>query len=172
MDKALSRRRFLCISRPRHIEKHSAKALFDAELRAFCSAKRLPGDACGTGWFQRLFQVFQGLAVRQLPPLHARCKPRPDFAPALIAAKPEKPCDGGVFGAFYLLLKSERNTCGPGGCLACALPSLPDFAAGARCDNPAHERPLAKRYFFARLSGPAHRPHAHLADAASRALSA
>ena len=107
MDKALSRRRFLCISRPRHIEKHSAKALFDAELRAFCSAKRLPGDACGTGWFQRLFQVFQGLAARQLPPLHARCKPRPDFAPALIAAKPGKPCDGGVFRAFCPLLKKE-----------------------------------------------------------------
>ena len=35
--------------------------------------------------------------------------PRPSFAPGLIAAKPEKPCDGGVFGAFYLLLKKERN---------------------------------------------------------------
>ena len=30
------------------------------------------------------------------------------FAPVLIAAKPEKPCDGGVLGAFYLLLKTER----------------------------------------------------------------
>ena len=35
--------------------------------------------------------------------------PRPSFAPGLRAAKPEKPCDGGVFGAFYLLLKKERN---------------------------------------------------------------
>ena len=26
------------------------------------------------------------------------------FAPALIAAKPVKPCDGAVFRAFYLLL--------------------------------------------------------------------
>ena len=34
------------------------------------------------------------------------------FAPCLIAAKPVKPCDGGVFGAFYLLLKTERNTLG------------------------------------------------------------
>ena len=33
-----------------------------------------------------------------------------DFATGLIAAKPEKPCDGAVFGAFYLLLKRERNT--------------------------------------------------------------
>ena len=32
-----------------------------------------------------------------------------DFAPALIAAKPVKPCDGGVFGAFYLLLFLQRN---------------------------------------------------------------
>ena len=30
-------------------------------------------------------------------------------APNLIAAKPVKPCDGGVLGAFYLLLKKERN---------------------------------------------------------------
>ena len=29
------------------------------------------------------------------------------FAPALIAAKPEKSCDGGVFGAFYSLSKRE-----------------------------------------------------------------
>ena len=32
-----------------------------------------------------------------------------DFATGLIAAKPEKPCDGAVFGAFYSLLKKERN---------------------------------------------------------------
>ena len=32
------------------------------------------------------------------------------FATALIAAKPVKPCDGGVFGALNLLLKKERNT--------------------------------------------------------------
>ena len=34
-------------------------------------------------------------------------------APGLIAAKPGKPCDGGVFGAFYLLLKKERCACDP-----------------------------------------------------------
>ena len=28
---------------------------------------------------------------------------------SLIAAKPVKSCDGGVFGAFYLLLKKEQN---------------------------------------------------------------
>ena len=32
-----------------------------------------------------------------------------DFAPALIAAKPAKPCDGGVFRALNLLLISERQ---------------------------------------------------------------
>ena len=35
------------------------------------------------------------------------------FAPCLIAAKPGKPCDGGVFRAFYLLLKKERCACNP-----------------------------------------------------------
>ena len=45
----------------------------------------------------------------------AGCRPRPppatiaDFAPALIAAKPAKPCDRGVFGALNLLLISERK---------------------------------------------------------------
>ena len=34
-------------------------------------------------------------------------KPSPDFATGLIAAKPLKPCDGGVFGALNLLLKKE-----------------------------------------------------------------
>ena len=42
-----------------------------------------------------------------------RCRPRSqayaDFATGLIAAKPEKPCDRAVFGAFYLLLKKERK---------------------------------------------------------------
>ena len=41
-----------------------------------------------------------------------------DFAPALIAAKPEKPCDGGVFGGFYSLPKKERR-CVPTGWTAC-----------------------------------------------------
>ena len=36
------------------------------------------------------------------------------FAPALIAAKPQKPCDRGVFRAFYLLLKKESKTPCPG----------------------------------------------------------
>ena len=31
------------------------------------------------------------------------------FATSLIAAKPVKPCDGGVFGALNLLLKKESN---------------------------------------------------------------
>ena len=62
---------------------------------------------------------------RQAPNRPSRCNqapPRPafaaahtsqafaDFATGLIAAKPEKPCDRGVSGAFYLLLKREQNT--------------------------------------------------------------
>ena len=53
------------------------------------------------------------------------CAPRkapPDFAMGLIAAKPVKPCDGGVFGPLNLLLKKERKApglrfgaCGQGG---------------------------------------------------------
>ena len=53
------------------------------------------------------------------------CAPRkapPDFAMGLIAAKPVKPCDGGVFGPLNLLLKKERRApglrfgaCGQGG---------------------------------------------------------
>ena len=35
-----------------------------------------------------------------------------DFATSLIAAKPVKPCDGGVFGAFYLLLIREQASGG------------------------------------------------------------
>ena len=31
------------------------------------------------------------------------------FAIDLVAARPVKPCDGGVFGAFYLLLKTEHS---------------------------------------------------------------
>ena len=34
------------------------------------------------------------------------------FAPDLIAAKPVKPCDGGVFGALNSLLKKEQNRAG------------------------------------------------------------
>ena len=54
------------------------------------------------------------------PPLPAFVRPAPasprphsatiaDFAIDLGAAKPEKPCDRGVFGAFCLLLKAERH---------------------------------------------------------------
>ena len=35
------------------------------------------------------------------------------LAPALIAAKPVKPCDGGVFGAVFLLLKKEHKERNP-----------------------------------------------------------
>ena len=62
------------------------------------------------------------------PPRKARpcpgfcCCPHPavcaGFATGLIAAKPQKPCDGGVFGAFYLLLKKERLATGAAGAAA------------------------------------------------------
>ena len=35
------------------------------------------------------------------------------FAIGLIAAKPVKPCDGGVFGALNLLLKKEQSAPAP-----------------------------------------------------------
>ena len=62
---------------------------------------RSPLAACGCGSWR---------GARACP---KRClrggKPR-FFAMGLIAAKPVKPCDGGVFRAFYLLLKKERHT--------------------------------------------------------------
>ena len=45
-------------------------------------------------------------AVRRL---FAAAKAAVRFAMGLIAAKPVKPCDGGVFRPFYLLLKQERK---------------------------------------------------------------
>ena len=53
----------------------------------------------GTLWGAS-FRAFAAL----LPPPFA-----PFSAPGSIAAKPQKPCDGGVFRAFYLLLKKERS---------------------------------------------------------------
>ena len=63
------------------------------------------------------------------------------FAPVLIAAKPRKPCDGAVFGAFYLLPQKERFapgqgvSCGgfalPCACRAHRLQSLAEWAAAA-----------------------------------------
>ena len=50
---------------------------------------------------------------------HARSRPKSSasFAPFLIAAKPEKPCDGGVFRPLNLLSKKEWNTPVSGSCL-------------------------------------------------------
>ena len=45
----------------------------------------------------------QGLTVKRFLPPHALGKHR-FFAPDLIATKPVKPCDGGVSGAWNLLL--------------------------------------------------------------------
>ena len=54
-----------------------------------------------------------GLCLRWAHALFCR-RPRPgtiaNFAPALIAAKPVKPCDRGVFGALDWLLIQERQT--------------------------------------------------------------
>ena len=46
---------------------------------------------------------------QQSPAAACALKPSPVFATALIATKPVKPCDGAVFGAFYLLLFLKRN---------------------------------------------------------------
>ena len=45
-----------------------------------------------------------GVCCERGRPLCPRAEIWRFFAPDLIAAKPVKPCDGGVFGAFYLLL--------------------------------------------------------------------
>ena len=50
------------------------------------------------------------------------------FAPALIAAKPVKPCDGGFSGAWNLLLKKKQNALGAGRFVHAARGSR--FAAG------------------------------------------
>ena len=50
-------------------------------------------------------------------PVFAAAAARPEsmvFAMGLIAAKPVKPCDGDVFGAFYLLSKKEQDAPGAG----------------------------------------------------------
>ena len=52
----------------------------------------------------------QSAAVASRKPTH--------FATTSIAAKPVKPCDRGVFGAFYLLLKKEQTALCQGRCLA------------------------------------------------------
>ena len=103
---------------------------------------------------------------------HARSRPcrlHPktiaDFAPALIAAKPVKPCDGGVFGAFYLLLLLQQNRrcpratgrlgagsetslrrhCG----LRPALPCMRDAPASSLPSSPSHCPRSANHRFFA-----------------------
>ena len=45
-----------------------------------------------------------GAASRPLTSKRLFKKTSAHSAPALIAAKPVKPCDGGIFWAFYLLL--------------------------------------------------------------------
>ena len=48
-------------------------------------------------------------ASPQKPKAEHRTAGRAESAPALIAAKPVKPCDGGVFEALNLLLKTEQK---------------------------------------------------------------
>ena len=50
-----------------------------------------------------------GFAARLLKDRKLREPRQALFAPCLIAAKPVKPCDRGVFEAFYSLLKNERQ---------------------------------------------------------------
>ena len=65
--------------------------------------------------FQTCFQsVSKRLFAPPSPQPSAPSQSIAAFAPGLIAAKPQKPCDRGVFRAFYLLLKKESNTPCPG----------------------------------------------------------
>ena len=49
----------------------------------------------------------QSLLAHPPPRSRPHMKTRADFAIGLIAAKPVKPCDGGVFGALNSLSKTE-----------------------------------------------------------------
>ena len=93
----------------------------------FAPEKRAKRDWPGCGWAS--CDQTGRIAWRPIcPPRKARpcpgfcCCPHPavcaGFATGLIAAKPVKPCDGGVFGAFYLLLKKERLVTGAAGAAA------------------------------------------------------
>ena len=79
-------------------------------LRFVCAMNRaLPAPQLWRGCRKLRFQH----PFRAGPRAGSHPRPPPatiaDFAPALIATKPVKPCDGGVFGALNLLLISERQ---------------------------------------------------------------
>ena len=79
-------------------------------LRFVCAMNRaLPPPQLWRGCRKLRFQN----PFRAEPRAGSRPRPPPatiaDFAPALIATKPVKPCDGGVFGALNSLLISERQ---------------------------------------------------------------
>ena len=78
----------------------------------------LPVDAEGADWGAASGRL---AALRRMPPC-VLWKPS-FFAPALIAPKPVKPCDGGVFGALNLLSKTERQP-------SQTLPDLPRLGGG------------------------------------------
>ena len=71
-----------------------------------------------------------GTLARLRPGSESRPANQLFFATALIAAKPVKPCDGGVFEAFYLLSKKEFNAAGRGRCLVGGFAPLSGFGAG------------------------------------------
>ena len=95
-------------------------------LRAFCAFSRpRPGSGMAAArmrWLRRgcrktarritrRFGTLWGASFRAFPaPLPHFFRPllRLFSAPGSIAAKPQKPCDGGVFRALNLLLKKER----------------------------------------------------------------
>ena len=95
------------------------------------------------------------------------------FAPGLIAAKPEKPCDGGVFGAFYLLLKKEQCACNPKAQKrrsACRLAFTARPSRFAFCDSAFAVSLL--RFGFRRSAAAASPPPLHRRHLAARALAA
>ena len=73
--------------------------------------QQAPGPPAAGVLQPTLFHAFRPLCPGAGQVSESSCR-LPFFATGLIAAKPQKPCDGGVFGVFYLLLKKERNEAG------------------------------------------------------------
>ena len=65
---------------------------------------------CQTAAHLSQSRVFRACSARGREPFFVAVRARKQrfFAPGLVAEKPEKPCDGGVFGALNSLLISER----------------------------------------------------------------
>ena len=101
-----------------------------AAARAGSASVRGCSLGCAAGPLRFAARVDFGALARLRPGSESRPANQRFFATALIAAKPVKPCDGGVFEAFYLLSKKECNAAGRGRCLAGGFAPLIGFGAG------------------------------------------